>query len=75
MSHPVNINGFKAEGDAEGIAVLKHKDEMVSRMLFTQAAEAGEIVFHGNKDEPYRLRANPDYTFQVLVGESEGTFH
>lgn len=75
MPRQTNINGFKASGDAEGIAALKQKDEVVSRVLFSQASEAGEIVFHGIKDEPYRLIRNPDYTFNVLAGESEGTFH
>jgi len=64
-----DIHGFKTKGDPEGIEELLHKDDLVVRMLFTQAGELGTIVFHGRKDEPYNLTRLPDYTFEVAKGE------
>lgn len=73
--HVANINGFKLTGDPNGITELRHKDEVFTRMLFSQAAESGNMLFRGRHDEPYTLKRNSDYTFEVTPGEPDGTYH
>lgn len=70
-----HIFGFRVTGDSNGMEELRHKDEFVSRALFTQAAEIGTVVFRGRKDEPYTLTRLPDYTFAVSRGEGISNTH